>query len=329
MQGKPANVTMKDVAKEAGVALGTVSKVLNGIPVGEEYRLRVEAAVKKLNYRVNTYAKGMKSGKTSTIAVQMPNLVNPYFSLLAHELSVSLSEHGQKMLLYLTDYSPRQEQEYVTMAEQQKVDGIICLSYNPNLAVSAGVPFVSIDRYFGAGVPCVACDNFGGGRMAAQKLADLGCTSVAFLRVGSNLTNEPNKRKDGFAAGCAERGISCTMKILDDATPHEEFERFLRGHLHDGRLDFDGIFCVTDMLCHQIVGYLRALGLRVPEDVQVIGFDGIRAFGTMEYICSTICQPAPEIARTCVDMVLGAAWPNVPTLVCLPVSYGFGGTTRE
>ncbi len=71
--------TMKDVAREAGVALGTVSKVINGIPVGETYRVRVEEAIKKLNYQINSYAKGLRSNRTFTIAVMVPNLISPFF----------------------------------------------------------------------------------------------------------------------------------------------------------------------------------------------------------------------------------------------------------
>ena len=76
--------TMKDVAKEAGVSLGTVSKVINGIPVGDEYRKKVEQAIKTLDYHINAYAKGLKNNRTYTVAVILPNLLNPFFSMVAH-----------------------------------------------------------------------------------------------------------------------------------------------------------------------------------------------------------------------------------------------------
>ncbi len=163
MSGNKTVPTMKDVAREAGVALGTVSKVVNGIPVGEEYRLRVESAIEKLNYRVSSYARGLRSSKTYTIAVMVPNLISPFFSRLVDCINRELSARKYRMLFYATDYDPAQEQELVHLAEQQKVDGIICLSYNPHLQVSPDVPLVSIDRYFGAQIPCVASDNYGGG----------------------------------------------------------------------------------------------------------------------------------------------------------------------
>lgn len=320
--------TMKDVAREAGVALGTVSKVMNGIPVGESYRVRVEEAVAKLNYRVNSYAKGLKTNKTYTVAVLVPNLVSPFFAKLVNCLNRSLTARKHRMLLFATDYDPAQEQEYVILAEQQKVDGIICLSYNPELKVSESVPLVSIDRYFGAQIPCVSSDNYGGGRLAAEKLIENGCRSLAFMRIGSKLTNEPNKRKDGFISACEALNVPYTLKMVDDFTPYSAFEEFLREHLHAGKLDFDGIFCVTDALAYQTVRSLRSMGVRVPEDVQIIGFDGTQYFGDQDYFCSTIVQPLPEIAETCVDMILEKGLSKAPSLVCLPVTYAYGGTTR-
>ena len=182
--------TMKDVAREAGVALGTVSKVINGIPVGESYRVRVEEAIAKLNYRINSYAKGLKSNQTFIIAVMVPNLISPFFSRVVNAINKSLAQRGYRMLLCATDYDPEQEQNYVIMAEQQKVDGIICLSYNPNLQVSDGVPLISIDRYFGAHIPCVACDNYGGGALAAQIVGPIisGCADGFGYRWAYQLT---------------------------------------------------------------------------------------------------------------------------------------------
>ena len=319
--------TMKDVAREAGVALGTVSKVVNGLPVGESYRIRVEDAIQKLNYRVNSYARGLKSNKTYTAALLIPNTIDPFFSSLTHYINIALMKRKYRMLLCVTDFDPKQEQEYVRMAQQNKVDGIIGLTYNPELVVEENTPFVSIDRSMGSTIPCVACDNFAGGQLAAEKLADLGCKNVAFLRTGSSLTNEPNKRKAGFENGCLSRGLHYDMKILDSEEPYEKFEKYLYEHMSGGKLAFDGIFCVTDHLAYLVLDTLHNLNQRVPEDVQLIGFDGIRSFGNMDYLCSTIVQPVPEMAEMCVDLLLRENELTKPPLVCLPVTYAYGGTT--
>lgn len=333
MQKKNSAATMKDVALEAGVALGTVSKVVNGLPVGESYRTRVEEAIRKLDYHVNSYAQGLKASKTYTVALLIPNTTNPFFAQLVYHINTALQKRKYRMLLCTTEYNSkmeqsRLEQEYIMIAKQNKVDGIIGLTYNPNLHIEDNIPFVSIDRPMGAHIPCVASDNFAGGQMAAEKLADLGCKNVAFLRVGSSLYSEPNKRKAGFENGCLARGLSYSTKILQDGAPLREFEDFFKEHMEKGALEFDGLFCVTDYLAHNVIKILRKLGLGVPEDVQVIGFDGVRAFGDGDYFCSTIVQPVPEIAEMCVELLLLENMRTKPPLIYLPVSYAYGGTTK-
>lgn len=328
MAKQNAAPTMKDVAREAGVSLGTVSKVINGIPVGDEYRKKVEQAIKMLDYHINAYAKGLKNNRTYTVAVILPNLLNPFFSMVAHYTNRALVKQGYRMLLCDTDYDYTKEQEMVQMAEQNKVDGIIALTYNPDLKISPEVRSVSIDRYLSGSTPCVASDNYNGGRLAAQKLAENGCKSLAFLRIGSPLASETNKRRDGFVAECEALHLPCTQKILMDGAPFSEFEHFLKENLQDGRLAFDGIFCVTDKLAVDIIKTLRRMGLRVPEDVQVMGYDGLRAFGDQDYYCSTIVQPVEAMAETCVDLVLQDSHANTPSLLCLPVRYAYGGTTK-
>lgn len=321
--------TMKDLARESGVSLGTVSKVINGLPVGEECRLRVEEAIAKLDYRINTFAKGFRSGKTMMVALILPNLTSPFFSWLANSIGNELASRKYRMLLFCTNNALEQEQEFVRLAEQQKVDGVICLGFRSDLAVPEGVRFVSVDRSLRPEIPCVSSDNYAGGWLAAQKLAEFGCTRPAMLCSGSAVPNEPAKRRDGFVSACASLGLPVEIRSLDDGDPYQGFEDFLTEHYHDGSLDFDGLFCVTDSLAHQALDSLRQLGLRVPEDVQVIGFDGCRHFGDLDLTCSTIVQPVREIAAACVERLLQEEKTLSPSLVCLPVSFAPGGTTKE
>ena len=125
------------------------------------------------------------------------------------------------------------------------------------------------------------------------------------------------------------RNISCHSLRLSDGEDWERFRDFFRGHMTDGKLDIDGIFCSTDLLAWYIRKMLGELGVRVPEDVQLIGFDGIRRFGGEELYCSTIVQPVQKMAETAVDLLLNKDHFNAPALVLLPVSYAPGGTTRE
>lgn len=320
--------TMKDVAREAGVALGTVSKVFNGIPVGESYRLRVEQAAAALGYQVNQYARGLRADRTYTVAVILPGVNHPFFAALAQHLCAALAQQGRRMLLYLSAYRPDLEQECVNMVRQNKVDGVIALTYNP-LEIDPNLPFVSIDRCLNAEIPCVSADNYGGGRMAAEKLLELGCRHLAFIRTGSAYSGETDKRGDGFEMVCRARGVPCDTLRLNDTDHSERVDDFLRAHLRNGRMEFDGIFCSTDLLAWRVGKLLRQFGVRVPQDVQLIGFDGVKKFGEVEYYCSTIVQPVQKMAETCVELLLDQNRTNMPALICLPVSYAAGGTTRE
>ena len=321
--------TMKDVAREAGVALGTVSKVFNNGSVGDDYRQRVLEAAERLGYQVNSYARGLKTNRTYAVAVVLPNIINPFFSVLAQNLCQALTKRGYRMFLSITDFDPAAEQRYIHMAQQNQVDGIIGLTYNPDLQVADKVPFVSFDRYVSPDVPCVASDNFGGGQLAAKKLVDLGCGRLLFLRIGSTAAGESDKRRDGFESFCRSTGVEYDTLYLRDSDGLTPFREFLQSHIHQGCLDYDGIFCCTDVLTMEIQKMLLEMGIRAPEDVQLIGFDGTAIHMGRAPECSTIVQPIPLLAETCVDILLKEDKNDLPSLICLPVSYAPGGTTRD
>ena len=320
--------TMKDVALEAGVALGTVSKVINGIPVGESYRLKVEEAARKLGYQVNQYARGLKTNKTNTVAVILPGTNHPFFAALAQYICEALARRDYRMLLYVTASNPEIEQACVNMVRQNKADGIIGLTYNP-LVVDEDLPFVGIDRSFRPDIPCVAADNYGGGRLAAEKLLELGCKHLAFLRTGSARPGEADKRGDGFESACRARNVPYETLRLNDGADWDLFRDFFRSHIKEGRLEIDGIFCSTDLVAWRMQNILEEMGFRVPEDVQIVGFDGIRRFGGESLYCSTIVQPIERIAESAVDLLLTKDRSNIPALVCLPVTFAPGGTTKD
>ena len=118
-------------------------------------------------------------------------------------------------------------------------------------------------------------------------------------------------------------------ETLDDGEPYEKFDTFLAGHMTHGRLSIDGIFCVTDKVAYYVMKALRRMNLRIPEDVQVIGFDGIRQMGDFDYICSTIVQPVEEMARISIGLLFQEPSSARLHTYCLPVTYVCGGSTRE
>lgn len=321
--------TMKDVAREAGVALGTVSKVMNGIPVGEQYRKKVEAAAKKLGYQVNNYARGLKTNKTYCVALVMPSLRHPFFATLTDALTSCLMRSGYRSLLMITNFDSVAEKHCFTLAQQNKIDGIIALSYSPNLEVDDSVPVVTIDRHFSANIPCVSSDNYQGGVLAAEKLMELGCRNLLFFRIGPDIYGEVEKRGPGFESACRMAKVPYQSLFLSDSDTEAPFYRFLEEHIQDGKLEFDGIFCNSDGLAVRVSEFLRKQGIRIPEDVQIIGYDGITDFATGRYICSTIVQPVSEMAETAVRFLLNGANTLSPANISLPVFFATGGTTRE
>jgi LacI family transcriptional regulator len=323
---------MKDVAKEAGVALGTVSKVINNQAVGDEYRIKVEQAIEKLNYKVNVYARGLKSQSTKTIALILPDLISPFFSQLAYYVELNLFSKGYKTLLCCSQGKKEKETYYINMSHQNKVDGIIALTYsNINDLISPDLPFVSIDRHFDKNVQCVASDNFNGGFIATEKLISCGCKRPAYIRTGSIYYGETNKRKLGYFDACEKYGITpITLELNDSDNTLECFAQFIEKHTDaNGRLYIDGFFTVSDRLGLEIKNHLESIGYHIPRDIQVIGFDGIRQFGDMDYYLSTIKQPIEDIASACVEILLSKDRHLYANPYILPVSYQYGGTTNE
>ena len=329
MRTEKRQPTMKDVAAEAGVALGTVSKVFNGLPVGDEYRIKVEKAARKLGYQVNVYARGLRAQRTYTVALILPNLINPFYSGMADYCCEFLNRQGYRTLLATTSSDPALEQKCVDMVQQNKVDGIIAITYNPDLEINDDIPFVIIDRKFSNNVPCVSSDNYAGGELAARKLAENGCKKLLFLSVSSHVPGEADKRMSGFIHFCEQNGISHKEHAVFDEDGYAAIHAFIDKNLKNGCFSFDGIFCNTDFTAAQVIKHLRGSGVSVPEDVQVIGYDGVKEFGFDEYYCSTIRQPLKEMARTAVDILINKDRLSSPSLVCLPVTYCYGGTTLD
>ena len=320
--------TMKDVSRLAGVSLGTVSKVFNGIPVGDEYKAKVEAAAKALGYQVNVYARGLRASKTNTVAVILPNVINPFYSNMADYCCKRLSEKGYRMILATTSYDPDTEQTCVDMVQQNKVDGIIAITYNPSLEVNEDIPFVIIDRKFNANIPCVSSDNYTGGQLAAEKLIEKGCENLLFIGISSHVPGEADKRSVGFENYCNSHDVKCTVHRVWDEDGIDEIFSFIDKAISGGKFEYDGMFCATDALAIQVIDRLTEKGISVPNDVQIIGYDGIKVFGLDKYPCSTIEQPLEQMATTAVDILLSDKDKNHPALICLPVKYQEGGTTK-
>ncbi len=326
---------MKDVAREAGVALGTVSKVINGIPVSEKNRQKVETAIKTLHYEVNTYARGLKIQKSNLVALIIPNTHNPFFASFTDHIEAALYKKGMKLLLCCADGIPQKEIDYLNMAVNNKVDGIIALTYSDiGKYISQDLPIVVFDRFFeNRVIPRVASDNFAGACLAVEKLLEFGCKHPVYIRFHSVFPGESDKRMDGYLHACSKYNLTPDyINVIDCEQKLSLMKDFLDKHKNrDGSLSFDGVFAHTDYHGYLFMNLLLQEGFKVPEDVQIIGFDGVSKFGNAEegLFVSSICQPIEQLAEKCVELLMTQDTKAVPSLTLLPVKYRYGGTTRE
>lgn len=324
-------VTIKDVAKEAGVAVGTVSKVINNIPVKPQTKILVENAIKKLKYEPNIYARGFKMNKTNTVAVIVPTIWNPFFSELAYNIEKCLRNSGMKMILCNSEKDAQSEIEYITMAKQNKMDGVIAVTYsNIDEYVSDNIPFVSIDRYFSKEITYVSSDNFAGGRLAAQKLHESGCRKLAFIGRGSKIDNDTRKRKEGFISYCKENNIE--YDSCESFGPDEEFDilldKFIEVNFKDD-VKFDGVFAITDRYAIDFIRRMSKINIKIPEDVQVIGFDGSRSSAQDSFTLSTIRQNVEVMAEEAVNALKNIIEKKkTEKKIIIPVSFIKGYTTK-
>ena len=320
--------SVKDVAKLAGVGVGTVSRVINHANVKDSTRERVERAIKTLNYIPNEVARNFKMQTSKIVALLIPSVWHPFFSELAYYIEDELDSHGYKLMLCNSGGKPEKEVYYLDMLSQNKVAGILGITYNDtNLTYKTNIPIVSIDRHFTENVVCVSSDNFDGGRIAARELVKSGCKNIAFMGAFSKLETETGNRRKGFVFEAERQNIRHSVYEEEDpiTDPYAFIGRFVEKYP-----DVDGVFAITDIFAAQFIQFVERMGRRVPQDVQVIGYDGIQDSDLFHPILSTICQPVEQMARASVQSLLKIINGEeiLESKITIPVCFKKGETTR-
>ena len=316
---------MKDVAKRAEVSVGTVSKVFNHQPVGESYRQRVLKAAEELNFRFNRPARKLPAGNSSTIALILPDLLDPFYADFALRVFDVLAQNECSTLLFLSHGQVEEEKNCLKQACDHGADGIIALCQSEPEA-EQDVALVAIDASYLTRCPSVTSDNFGGGQLAAQTLRQLGCTTVLGLEEETSSFGERQKRLLGFELACRSQGVEYQLWRSGEQDGASILE-FLKAHTQASRLDFDGIFCTSDEMVYQVREYLSECSIAVPGDVQIIGYGGMSKSGMRAFSCSTIRIPVQEMAETAVNLVLGKVQSH-PGTISLSVDFLPGKTTE-
>lgn len=321
--------TMKDVAQRAGVGVGTVSRVINRVPgVKESTLIKVNQAIKELNYIPDKYARGLKTKSSRTIALILPSVWYPFFSEFAYYVEKRLDKENYKLLLCNSNGNPTEEAKYIKMLKQNKIDAIIAITYSDiEQYIYSNIPFVSLDRYFDKKVSYVTSDNYEGGKLAARKLLEHGARSLAYVGSHSKYPNGTMLRRDGFRDYLENIGIDYKEIFLQE--PVNDFTPYILEMLKV-HPKIDGIFCHTDSLLLKLRKILNQYGYRVPEDIQLIGFDGMNLSSDLPLGISTIAQPVEQLANGAVDLVLRKiADPSLKNEAKMyPVRYVDGNTTK-
>ena len=321
--------TMKDVAQRAGVGVGTVSRVINRVPgVKESTLIKVNQAIKELNYIPDEYARGLKTKSSRTIALILASVWYPFFSEFAYYVEKRLDKENYKLLLCNSNGNPTEEAKYIKMLKQNKIDAIIAITYSDiEQYIYSNIPFVSLDRYFDKKVSYVTSDNYEGGKLAARKLLEHGARSLAYVGSHSKYPNGTMLRRDGFRDYLENIGIDYKEIFLQE--PVNDFTPYILEMLKV-HPKIDGIFCHTDSLLLKLRKILNQYGYRVPEDIQLIGFDGMNLSSDLPLGISTIAQPVEQLANGAVDLVLRKiADPSLKNEAKMyPVRYVDGNTTK-
>lgn len=294
--------SIKDVANLAGVAVGTVSRVINNSgAVKPATRRKVEEAIQELNYIPNEIARNFKMRRSKMVALLLPSIWHPFFSELAYYIEDELDREGFKLMLCNSGGKPEKELYYLDMLQQNKVAGIVGITYNDiEDDVSNDIPIVSIDRHFSKKITCVTSDNYEGGRLALRELVKAGARKPAFLGSVTSVFSETMNRREGFIHEAKAMGVDYVVYEKPDPVIDDDayFGEFLDQHR-----EVDGIFAITDMFAAKYIERAGRRGIRVPEDVKVIGYDGIQDHPYFHPLLSTIRQPVEEMARTSIRLL--------------------------
>ncbi|MFB1082192.1 LacI family DNA-binding transcriptional regulator [Jeotgalibacillus sp. JSM ZJ347] len=317
--------TIKDVAKLAGVGLGTASRVINQSGyVSEATRNKVEKAIEQLGYVPNETARAFVSQDSKIVALFLPSIHHAFFSELTYFIEDELDQRGYKMMLCNSSNHIEKELSYINMLKQNKVSGIIGISYNQiEREVDHTMPIVLVDRRI-ENIPYVSSDNYAGGELALHVLRDAGCKHVAYLGTYSRtLKTEVEKRKQGFEDAAAASDITCTHYIEED--PIVDQTAFLKNFLTH-RDTVDGVLAENDLMAYELLQLASEQGIRVPEQLSIIGFDGIQVYAAQQL--STIRQPVESIGRSLVELLIRRINGKTVHPVIHPVTFVKGHTTK-
>ncbi len=319
-------VRIKDVAQAAGVSSATVSYVMNGLgKVTPEVETKVRKVAADLGYFPNRTAMALKTGRHRVIGCLLPTLVSPIFPQIAQAAQAHAEALGFATLLIDTGDQPRRERDALRRLADFGVDGAIAVLDSSTGHPLPKFPVVTLDAPF-PGCDVVQADHFAGGHLMAEAAARMGHRRIGLLS-GAPAIASSRARRAGLLEGAQRHGLDLRWErevpLSVDLTPAARTA--LAGH------EVSLVACVNDMVAIGALSAARDLGLRVPDDLSVIGFDDIAMASWPLIGLTTVRQPLLDLARGAVDLLLRRIEaPERPlTSLVLPVGLVERATTRN
>lgn len=314
-----------DVAREAGVSRTTVSRYINkNIELPAATGARIDAAIKRLNYRPNLLAKSLSTGRSDLIGVVAPDISNPFFGSLISAIEVEAEKHGYSVLVSNSRGLRSKEVELITRLEDRHVDGLILMT---NISDDDGALAAFLATYdnimlldedvTGFAGPRVFVENEQGAWQATQYLIEAGHRRIGHIGGPESLMST-KERLAGFRRAMLENGLDASRVLLGAHT--REFGAAATGQLLDGSDMPTAIFAGSDFLALGVMQKVRERGLRLPDDISLVGFDDMPFADLLAPPLTTIRQPDQELGRRAFLALLAAINNQPPTTERLPTS---------
>jgi LacI family transcriptional regulator len=317
-----ALTTIREVAEQAGVSISTVSRVLSDHPdVSPATRDRVQAVVDRLQYQPSAFARGLKVGYARILGLMVSDVTNPFYPELVQVIESTAVQRGYTILLSATEDDPDLTAASLRVLREYHADGIVHASARTDdpilttLGDPAAAPVVFVNRTVeSAQASSVTVDNFEGAVMATRHLLDLGRRTLVHL-AGPPWASNALARQAGFRAATDAAGIGDRARVVPVGFFIEEARGQIREAMRQGPRP-DAVFAVNDSIAIAAMEELVDLGLRIPEDVAVIGFDDTHLSASRFIRLSTVAHNVAEMASVATTMLIDRiegrleAWPR-------------------
>ncbi len=322
--------TIKDVAREAGVSIGTVSATLNGTKyVSEKLQKRVHEAVKKAGYTPSVAAQSLKKGSAKIIGLILPDITNQFFAVLARAVETAATEQDYTVLLGNSDQDQKKEADFLRLLKNHRVAGLILApsssgeEYGRKLAETVTTPAVLVDRKTeGVSWDFVVSDNTGGARRAVMHLVECGHSRVAAI-FGNPHVSTVIDRLAGYREAMRGAGFTISPELIATGCNDAEEVRMAAQAMLNLRERPTAFFAANNQVLQGVMQAIRNHGLHCPKDVSITGFDGMGWAGLMDPPMTTVEQAASEMGAEGVKLLIQRLQGNSgpPVHIVLPTQF--------